>query len=253
MQHVEINIVHLKPLQRLLEHLDTALLGPEVGVLVGEFGADEILVAAVAAEGFAHGNLRPRLAVSRSGVEEVEAMLDGIVRQFIDAVLVQIAFGLVAVLAVLGGGEAHAAVAQQRHFLTVGARAVGHLVGRHLACGEAFGTGFVGRVASRRHCCRDQGPGTHAFQKFSTVHNLCSLIIGRLGCRNACYLLSEYNILGFVCIAIFEMEMGHLGKVREFESIGEGAVLTPCLLNSVVVQFDCGVACSAIFREQHLA
>ena len=163
MEHVKIDIIHLQPFQRLLEHLDAPLAAPQGGILVGELGTHQILVAAVAAEGFAHRYLRTRLAITRSCVEEIDTVRYGVVGQLVDAVLIQVALGLVAVLAVFCRRQAHTAIPQQRHLFAVCARAVRHLVGRHLARGESFGTRFVWRVATCGHRCRDQGTSAHAF------------------------------------------------------------------------------------------
>ena len=55
MEHIEIDIIHTQFLKRLLEHAYTTLASPNVVALVGELGADEIVLAFVAREGYAQG------------------------------------------------------------------------------------------------------------------------------------------------------------------------------------------------------
>ncbi len=131
-QQQVVDVIDLQLLEGVLEHLDGLLARPRGGREVRQLGGDEVLVALVPRQGDAGGVLAASLAVSRGGVEVVDAVLDGLVNQLVDHLLVdrrgRFAAGSPFRGLVFDDGQAHHAVAQQRHLVAgLGVGAVGHL------------------------------------------------------------------------------------------------------------------------------
>ena len=81
------------------------------------------------AQSDAQGLFGASLAICRRRVEQIHAVGYCIVNQSVDFLLVYFVFGIFAAAFSLNCGETHAAVAQNRHLLTVRIGTVGHFIG----------------------------------------------------------------------------------------------------------------------------
>ena len=125
-EQVVVDVVDLEVLERVVKHLHRVV---EVEVLeVAHLGGHIVVAALVLGQGLAQGGLALALAVGWRGVEVVHTVLDGIVHLLLHHLLVDDAGATLTLARVrVEGGQAHHAVAQQRHLLArLGIGAVGH-------------------------------------------------------------------------------------------------------------------------------
>ena len=112
-QQVVVDIVHPEAFHRAQVHFLGRLEIPELGILVGHFGGDEVFVSGMPCQRISRENLRLSPHIHRRRIEIVHPMGDGIVDHGVHLFLVV--------------GQSHHAESEQRHlFFCAVLDAVGH-------------------------------------------------------------------------------------------------------------------------------
>ena len=145
-QQEVVDIVGLQFLQGVLEHRLRRFQRPLVAAEIREFGGYEILVARIALEGNAGAALAEAAAVDRTGIEIIDAVLEGVVYLAVDHLLVEGTCHWIVGSTLRKLGQTHHTVAEEGYDIAgVGVDAGGH----RIPSGPGCRAGLAGREEGR--------------------------------------------------------------------------------------------------------